>query len=573
MGVFTFSWCRVEGMPILDLKKEYGAFNQLPDTTKVFYGTPEVKIINPTSLVNGSIYRVVPISEFGYSTILDIDSNYSALINKISLFDKSIDMQDAGNSGIYYYEPFVVDRSCVIFHCDSTKTTYDHYSIILVDSFATPEIITVVANYVGGPVAVGDPFNTKFLQLYAIYSDGNRVAILQGYTIEPANKIVTQTKSNVFVISYTTPQFVMFKTSIIVEGIKKLTGIKAYYDGPDVSYTQEALRKYFIVVAEYSDGSSATVTDFTFPNGNIVSETNSGAIAIYYEGFYATVIVSLFTVSSSRLIAYYNGPNVEINHDFDITYCNIKIYYKSSDDINTYYENIPANLCTFAPTNIDHEGVNYILVEYTGKAGKVSTNMIVIGIKPEVRLNFIEASYVGPSIYVGSPYSIERVICKAHYSNGSIVLIKNFRINSNVINHIGINEFVVSYQEKETTVQTTISVTGIDKDSTSETGYNAIYLDNNYPEATRVNNRYRGPAEAFKHDKVNYLINKNIRNLYGLFAQIEGNYNQIVERINGNSSIKAKTINSVTTLEIESEAWTYDQRFTNGKYKTEQDVG
>ena len=102
MGVYTFSWCRVEGMPILDLKKEYGLFNQLPDTTKVFYGTPEVKINNPTSIVNGSTYKVVPISEFGYTTILDIDSNYSALLNKINLYNKSIDMQDENNSAIYY---------------------------------------------------------------------------------------------------------------------------------------------------------------------------------------------------------------------------------------------------------------------------------------------------------------------------------------------------------------------------------------------------------------------------------------------------------------------------------------
>ena len=575
MSVFTFNWCRVEGTPILDLKKEYGgSFSQLPISTKVFYGTPEIQINNPTSITNGSIYKVVPISEFGYTTILDIDSNYATLLNKIGLYDKNIDMQDAANSCIYYYEPFIVEHSCVIFHCDSTKNVFDHYSIIYIDEFATPEIITVVANYLGQPVAVGDPFydNPTALHIYAVYSDGNRALIKQGYFIEPANKIVTQVGSNVFTISYTTPTHITFKTSIVVEGIKKLTGIRAYYDGPDISYEQEALRKYFVVVAEYSDGSSATVTDFTFPNGNIASQTNSGAIAVYYNGFWATVTVTLFTVSSSRLIAYYNGPNIEINHAFETSYCKIKIYYKSSDDANTYYEDIPSNLCVFSTTNIDHEGVNYVLVEYTGKAGKVSTTMIVIGIKPDVMLNFIEAVYTGPDIYLGSFFSVERIICKAHYSDGAIVVIKNFKINSNIIKFIGVNEFLISYKEKETTVETTISIIGLKKDDTSESGYNPIYLNNNYPEATRVNNRYRGPAEAYKHDKVNHMIKSNILSLYGLYSQIENSYNKLIEAINGDNSIKAKTLNQVTQIEIESDQWMHDKRFTKGKYEIEQDV-
>ena len=100
MSVFVFNWCRVEGMPILDLKKEYGDFSQLPLSTKVFYGAPEIQINNPTSIVNGCIYKVVPISTFGYNTILEIDSNYPALINKIDIYDKSIDMQNADNSCI-----------------------------------------------------------------------------------------------------------------------------------------------------------------------------------------------------------------------------------------------------------------------------------------------------------------------------------------------------------------------------------------------------------------------------------------------------------------------------------------
>lgn len=571
MAIFTFEWCRVEGCQIPNLQKEYGTFAQLPSNTKVFYGTPEIQINNPTSIVNGCVYKVVPISEFGFNTILDIDSHYDELLTAISNYDKTVDIQDAANSAQYYYEPFVVEESSVIFHADSTKKKFDHQAIIYIDQHATPEIITVAANYKGPAIPVGETFKLDDIELFAIYSDGNQAQIKQGYTVEPEDRIITQLKSNVIKITYTSPTGTTFITSIVIEGVKNLQGVEAFYDGPSVSYGQEAQRKYFIVVAKYSDGSSATVTDFTFPDGNIVSESNSGVITIYYKGFWTTVVVPTYNVSSSRLIAYYNGPNVEVGHDFDTKYANIKIYYKSDDDINTYYEDIDPELCIFSTTTIDHEGVNQILVQYTGKLGPVSTTMIVIGIKPEVTLNFIEAEYTGSPIVQGKAFSIERVICKAHYSNGAVVAVKNFAINSNIVQYVGLNEYIATYKEKDATVTTTFSVIGLEKDSTTESGYRPISLQNNYPEATRLNNRYRGPAEGYKHENIDQMIHENINTLYELFASIEHSFNELVERVDGNNCIKVRTLNTISQLEDETVLWLTDDRFTTGKYQEEEE--
>ena len=341
------------------------------------------------------------------------------------------------------------------------------------------------------------------------------------------------------------------------------------YDGPSIGYGREALKKYFIVIAKYSDGSSSTVTDFTFPSGNIVSENNCGVITIFYKGFYTTVIVPTYDVSSSRLIAYYNGPNVEVNHDFDTKYCNIKIYYKSEDEINTYYEDIKPELCTFSGTTIDHEGVNHITVQYTGKCGPVSTTLIVIGIKPEVVLNFIEATYTGSPVVVDKAFSIERVICKAHYSNGAVVQVRNFSISSNIIQYVGLNEYTVTYKEKDVTATTIFSVIGLEKDDTTETSYAPIYLQNNYPEATRLNNRYRGPAEAYKYDSVNKMLVENITTLYNLYASIEKNFNELVENVNGNNCVKCQTLNTIGALEDGTSSWINDKRFSTGSYKKE----
>lgn len=564
MAIFTFGWCRTEGTPIPGLEKEYGAFVNLPASTKVFYGTPEIQIYNPYSTVNGCIYKIVPLSTFGgYTTIKDIDEHYNDIIQSIANYDKTIDTE---HGSIYYYEPFVVNESCVIFHADSTRTTFDQKAIILIDQFATPEILTITAKYIGGPVPVGEVFDTSNMQIYAVYSDGNKVLIKQGYTVEPEDHIIKVLGSNVIKITYVTPEGSIYQASTVIEGIKNLIGIQGFYDGPAVSYGQEVLKKYFIVTAQYSDGSSGTVTDFSFPGGNVVNETNNGIMTIFYKGFYTDVEIPTYEVSSSRLIAFYNGPGVEVGNPFDTKYVQIKVYYKSGDDINSYYEDIDPDLCNFSATTVDHEGVNQILVQYTSKTGPVSTYMIVVGIKPKIQLNFIEAKYTGPEITQGKSYSIERVIVKAHYSNGNVVQVKNFSVNSNIVNFVGLNEYEVTYKEKDAIVTTTFGVIGIERDSTSDTNYSPISLQNHYPEATRVNNRYRGPAEGMKHDKTNMMIFENITRLYKVFRDVEMAFNELSDAVGNSNAIKYKTINNIECLEDGVDKWLSDERFATGKY-------
>jgi hypothetical protein len=303
----------------------------------------------------------------------------------------------------------------------------------------------------------------------------------------------------------------------------------------------------------------------------VVNANNSGAITIFYKGLYATVVVPTYEVSASRLIAYYNGPNVEVGQDFNPSYCKIKIYYQSSDSVNTYYEDIDPALCVFSITTIEHEGVNHVTVQYTGKLGVVSTTMIVVGINPEAVLSFIEAEYTGAPVPQGKAFSIERVICKAHYTNGAIVVVKNFAINSNVIQHTGLNEYIATYQENGKEATTTFGVPGLENDATTGSGYSPIALQNNYPEATRLNNRYRGPAEGYKHNSVQYMLWENICNLYKLFASIEQDFNAYVESAHGSHDIRVKTLNTISQINAETTSWVTDSRFTTGKYQAKKE--
>ena len=226
-------------------------------------------------------------------------------------------------------------------------------------------------------------------------------------------------------------------------------------------------------------------------------------------------------------------------------------------------------MCNYSNTTIEHEGVNQILVRYSSKFGTISTTMIVVGIKPDVVLNFIEATYSGPEIIQGNTFSIDRVICKAHYSNGSVAIIKNFAINSNIVKFIGLNEYVVTYKENGITKTTTFGVTGLEKDSTTTNNYNPISLQNNYPEVTRLNNRYRGPAENYKSNSVNKMIVDNIQALYEIFTDIEQNFYKIVENTNGSYSIKTKTLNIIPYVKDVSSFWITNEKFKTGKYEKE----
>ena len=217
-------WCRIEGMVIPDLKETYGGpFTSIPDNTNIYYGAPEVQIFNKYSLVNGIVYKVVPISELsGFTTIQMIDSGYVKLQNDIAVYNKTVDISDAVNSAQYYYEPFVVDESSVIFYADSTKTKFDKFAIIYVDKYATPSIVTVSAKYIGNPVPVGDKFSLDDIRLHVIYADGNMALVKEGFTVEPEDRIITHLNSNIVKVKYVTPKNIEYVTQVAIEGVRNL---------------------------------------------------------------------------------------------------------------------------------------------------------------------------------------------------------------------------------------------------------------------------------------------------------------------------------------------------------------
>ena len=142
-------------------------------------------------------------------------------------------------------------------------------------------------------------------------------------------------------------------------------------------------------------------------------------------------------------------------------------------------------------------------------------------------------------------------------------------LNTNIIHDIGNNEITVSYTEDSVTVSDKIFVTGLEKDSTTTNNIFPTSLNNNYPKATILNNRYRGPAEGIKTNDYANMIIHNLNDLYKLFAVLEKQYNQIIYDVSDENSIKITTLNDISFMKHQLNALLTDDHYTTGIYKSE----
>lgn len=580
MSIRTVDWMRIEGAEISNLYKEYGTLSNIPVSQQhVYYGHPEIQLNNPYSTTHSVVYAVKSIKNyFGYNQIHDIDLSWSDFQKNISTWiqNNPVNTDDADTSYYYVNNPFTVNESCVIFYDDSSKASvtgskYSHYAIVLIDKQAVPKVISITAEYTGNPVPVQEKIDVENnVKVTAVYDDGNSLPIKTGFTLEPKDKVVKALGANLFTVYYTDNEDDVNTATFLVQGVKNLQYITGTWDGGSVAYKKEAKKQFFVIVAHYTDGTSQTVTHFTFPNGNIVSERNNGLIDIYYQGKECQVQVHTFKVQSSRLIAYYNGPNVEVQHDYDPKNVKVKIYYQGNTSVDkSYYEDVDIADCQLSSTKVTQEGTNSFIVSYTGELGPISTTFTVAGIIPDVKPTAIEVNYTGSDVYQGYTVDREKIICRVYYNDGKIKQTKDFNINEPTINNIGDNQLIITYTEKSVTLTDTIVVKGLERESTSQNNIFPVELDLFYPQGTFLNNRYRGPAESAKTERYSKDILDNFRNLYEIYAQLEKQYNSYTTNVSDGNGIKMQSLNTVRFVEQQCNTLMNDKRYSTGKYQSE----
>ena len=395
-----------------------------------------------------------------------------------------------------------------------------------------------------------EAFNYDYLTVTGHFDDGHTSKFMVGtYSVTRSDGVATnkinKVGSNVFTATVVYGENI-WTASFVVPGVKRLIGIQAEYDGPSVAMNKKPKRKNIIVIANYSDGSASTITDWTYLNGDTITENNNGILTIYYQGFECTVEINHYDAYATQIKAFYNGPKVEVGHDFMMSYLTVKIYYQDSTNTNSYWEELDQAHYTVDKQTILYEKDNIITVTYVTNSGNVlTTNFIVEGFLPEKEILYITAEYSGPPIRKGKTYNPEKVICKAYWNNGNVSLIKDFTVTTTIIDKVGPNEITLNYKEHTCN----FIVTGVEAENTTESGYSPTEIDLLYPEATKLNHRRRGPMESEKFDAYNKFVYNNITTLFNIFNDLENQYKQMYNDVSSLQNIGTNTLNTCIIMD------------------------
>lgn len=225
----------------------------------------------------------------------------------------------------------------------------------------TPLITGITAEWSYGQVIYPNTALTSdMFTVRAAYSDGSVVQVTE-FAFEPQ---VASTNPTEVTITYEG------KTAVVSVpvGTVSLTGITAEYIGTGTIYVGDNLTKnMFRVTANYNDGSSNVVSDYTFTP---VTMLNAGeqVITFTYQGKETTATVTVVALSVTRITASWIGGTIFKGTAFT----------KSMFSVTAEYNNGTSNAVsdyTFSPATANSTPTTLVTIEYQGKSTGVSVNV------------------------------------------------------------------------------------------------------------------------------------------------------------------------------------------------------
>ena len=194
----------------------------------------------------------------------------------------------------------------------------------------------------------------------ATYSDGSVVRVTE-FTFEPQ---VASTNPTEVTITYEG------KTAVVSVpvGTVSLTGITAEYIGTGTIYVGDNLTKnMFRVTANYNDGSSNVVSDYTFTP---VTMVNAGeqVVTFTYQGKETTATVTVVALSVTRITASWIGGTIFKGTAFTKSMFTVTAEYNNgtSRAVSDY---------TFSPATANSTPTTLVTIEYEGKTTGLSVNV------------------------------------------------------------------------------------------------------------------------------------------------------------------------------------------------------
>lgn len=257
-------------------------------------------------------------------------------------------------------EYFATVLEHLVYDDASTGQTAASYLLNILRGGA-PFITGITAEWSYGQVIYPNTTLTSdMFTVRATYSDGSVVPVTE-FSFSPQ---VASTNPTEVTITYDG------KTAVVSVpvGTVSLTGITAEYIGTGTIYVGDNLTKsMFRVTANYNDGSSTVVSDYTFTP---VTMVNAGeqVVTFTYQGKETTATVTVVALSVTRISASWIGGTIFKGTAFTKSMFSVTAEYNNgtSRAVSDY---------TFSPATANSTPTTLVTIEYEGKTTGLSVNV------------------------------------------------------------------------------------------------------------------------------------------------------------------------------------------------------
>lgn len=266
--------------------------------------------------------------------------------------------------------------------------TYEGKTAVVSVPVGTVSLTGITAEYVGtGTIYVGDNLTKNMFRVTANYNDGSS-EVVSDYTFTP----VTMLNAGEQVVTFTYQEKEATATVTVVA--LSVTGIRASWIGGTIFKGNAFTKSMFSVTAEYNNGTSRAVSDYTFSPAT-ANSTPTTLVTIEYEGKTTGLSVNVSDATASSLVV----NSYTLNSGVARIYPGDKFLEKGKFNVTVNYSAGTSSTITdnsglaVSPESADSAGEKIVTVSLVASPTVSGTVGITVSEAPKV--NTITAIYNG----------------------------------------------------------------------------------------------------------------------------------------------------------------------------------
>ncbi len=266
--------------------------------------------------------------------------------------------------------------------------TYDGKTAVVSVPVGTVSLTGITAEYVGtGTIYVGDNLTKNMFKVTAKYNDGSS-NVVNDYTFTP----VTMLNAGEQVVTFTYQEKEATATVAVVA--LSVTRVRASWIGGTIFKGTAFTNSMFTVTAEYNNGTSKAVSDYTFTPAT-ANSTPTTLVTIEYEGKSTGVSVNVSAATASNLVV----NSYTLNSGVARIFPGDKFLKKGKFNVTVNYSDGSSSTITdnsglaVSPESADSAGEKIVTVSLV--ASPLVSGTVGITVSEAPKVNKITAIYNG----------------------------------------------------------------------------------------------------------------------------------------------------------------------------------